>query len=627
MNIINMLCDKMRLIVRYCSEDRIGLAVAGMADLSGVLTKAIETIISFNRNNAKDRTSINTLTGSFRLAMDAVNRRDKELLMASLSEGIIPEFEIARHNGIEVPFCEEESERLKTEQRLKASQLLVVVCLFGYGDGSYYEELCNMAPEGSTFIVFEPEKDSVSEFQIELSNNIDYYLLDRVIIASTPGYDIVFCSEFILFLNAIKNNNVRINVNLNALKRFKENASKNVIANLHILEKCNFVDSLKTIVPCDVPVIIVSAGPSLDKNIELLKKAKGHSLIFAVDTALKYLMEHDIMPDLAITVEPIKPMANYEDDRCFDIPHVFSCESNPAIVSKERSRIFIYNCCEYVKGLLNAVGISVPSQMGSGGSVATSAFAICVSLKIKKIILIGQDLAYDGTSTHAGKVESAGFSENIGTDMVEGIDGGQVRTRSDWQGYLFWFEKMIRLINEQHLDISVIDATEGGALIHGSHVMTFAEVIEKCCKECNYVFAEKLNKLPHLLDINKYNEVRVIIRRSFDEIALVKEASRKAIRICEEMLMEDKKGSKRTASAEMGKKEEAFRQLEKCRHICESALLYSLINNYTISDILEGINRLHINGDDELSEISRQKVVFGAIAEACDYFAALRPKV
>ena len=57
---------------------------------------------------------------------------------------------------------------------------------------------------------------------------------------------------------------------------------------------------------------------------------KGHSLIFAVDTALKYMMEHDIMPDLAITVEPVKPMANYEDDRCFDIPHVFDCESNPA---------------------------------------------------------------------------------------------------------------------------------------------------------------------------------------------------------------------------------------------------------------------------------------------------------
>ena len=153
MNIIDLLCDKLRLVVRYCAEERIGMAVIGMADLNEVLPKAIETIITFNKENIELEADIEALTGSFRSALDAASRKDGKMLTVSLGEGIIPEIERARHNGIEVPFPTEAVERLKTEQRLGASQMPAVICLFGYGNGSYYEKLCNIAPEGSTFIV------------------------------------------------------------------------------------------------------------------------------------------------------------------------------------------------------------------------------------------------------------------------------------------------------------------------------------------------------------------------------------------------------------------------------------------------------------------------------------------
>ena len=63
--------------------------------------------------------------------------------------------------------------------------------------------------------------------------------------------------------------------------------------------------------------------------------------------------------------------------------------------------------------------------------------------------MIGQDLAYQGEATHAGGIESKGINNNIGYEMIEGIDGGQVRTRSDWLAYLKWFENAKQVAEEK----------------------------------------------------------------------------------------------------------------------------------------------------------------------------------
>ncbi len=618
MNILDLLCNKLKMVADYADGGFADKAVRGMSDVNGALTEAAGTIIAHKQANRGSGPDEMALLGSLQLVLDAMQKQDMKGLSAALREGLIPELEQARKAGITVgdpgtkPITEE---LLREEQRLADSTAPAVVCLFGYGDGAYYNELCAKAPEGSTFIVYEPENDNVIDLREELVKNIDFYRLDSTLILATPGYDRIFAAEYVEFVHEINANRERILVNKNTMKRFKDNAAKNVITNLHILGRANLVGELPAILPREVPVIIVSAGPSLDKNIEQLKKAKGHSLIFAVDTAMKYLMQHDIMPDLGITVEPIKPMANYEDDRCFDVPHIFDCESNPEIVSRERSRIFIYNCRDYVKRLLETVGVSVDADVASGGSVATAAFAVCYQLQMKTIVMIGQDLAYSGTATHAGGVESAGINGDIGTELVDGIDGEPVRTRSDWLGYLRWFENAVATIKDQHLDMTVIDATEGGALIHGSHVMTLADVIDKYCAGCDYDFAEELKKLPYLLDNEEYDELRGKIELSFDELSTVKDAAQKAAELCGKIIADE---------AQINPADR--QQLSEYRRICEGALMYSLINNYAVSDIADEVNRLRQQGNDALSGIRQQKLAFDAIAGACDYFKNLRPE-
>ena len=50
----------------------------------------------------------------------------------------------------------------------------------------------------------------------------------------------------------------------------------------------------------EIPAILVSAGPSLDKNISELKKAQGKAFIVVVDAALRTVLRAGVRPDLTI---------------------------------------------------------------------------------------------------------------------------------------------------------------------------------------------------------------------------------------------------------------------------------------------------------------------------------------
>lgn len=608
--LVKMICDKTSVIIKYCTDGNENSALAGMGDITEPLTEALSKLMQLKASAPGFRFDEMSLLGGLQLALGAMQAKDLGGLASALRECIRPELEqaLSQLNGEFI--TDSEAEGWAESLELRGGDQ--VVCMFGYGDGACYTRLC--ARQNATFIVFEPETDSIADLKEQLCEHVDFYRLNDLLVCAHPGYERVFATEYAAFVHAVNENRERVLVNKNTLGRFRDSASRNVITNLHILEKCNLVSDLAAILPRDVPVIIVSAGPSLDKNIELLKEAKGHCLIFAVDTAMKYLMQHDIMPDVGITVEPIKPMANYADDRIFDVPHIFDCESNPEIVTRERGRIFIYNCRDYVRRLIEAAGKAVPDDVASGGSVATAAFAVCYELQMRTIILIGQDLAYSGTATHAGGVESAGINGDIGTDTVDGIDGEPVRTRSDWKGYLKWFESAIKTINDQKLDMHVIDATEGGALIHGSRVMTLKAALDTYClgeKRCDYVFSEALEHLAPIFDAAEYAKVRELNDASFKELEEVKAAAREASGLCTGMI--ERRGS-----------EDALNRIAGLRKTCETALMYPLINNYAVPTVIDEIDRLRQARDDEFSEIKQQRLAFDAIADACDYFAAMK---
>ena len=102
------------------------------------------------------------------------------------------------------------------------------------------------------------------------------------------------------------------------------------------------------------PAIVVSAGPSLDKNINELKKAKDKAFMIVVDTALKAVLRAGIVPDLTITIDPHKPLILFEDERIRELPMIFCIMSNKQVMDSQKGKkIFFGDSESYIQAIFN----------------------------------------------------------------------------------------------------------------------------------------------------------------------------------------------------------------------------------------------------------------------------------
>lgn len=245
----------------------------------------------------------------------------------------------------------------------------------------------------------------------------------------------------------------------------------------------------------DKPVIIVSAGPSLEKNIHLLHEVNNKAVIIATETILSRLLQEGIMPHFVTTIERTMPSYEY-GYKGKNIPPDVTLIAPPVI----KPMIFAEYKGELIIPLRDGIrefmwwdeilNLGEDAFVSMGDSTAHLAFGFAMQVGANPIVLIGQDLAFGefGTGCHAGGT----FYEDVGTnyakdpmqeptETVEGYYGGMVTTNRLWKSFKKWFELYIYHLREKAV---VINATEGGAKINGAVQMTLKEVIEKyCCEE------------------------------------------------------------------------------------------------------------------------------------------------
>lgn len=227
------------------------------------------------------------------------------------------------------------------------------------------------------------------------------------------------------------------------------------------------------------PILIVAAGPSLNKQISLLKKYQNLFIVLAVDTVWPILDKNQIIPDVLFALDSrSKPSWNenqISEKTCFAVD--IGCA--PKLVWSNNKNHMFTTTSAGIMGLLGRMDISVDS-LPTGGSVATSAFGFGRILGGNPIILIGQDLALTGGKDHAdGYVHS--YSEatlknrtNHGFD-IEGYYGDQVRTERQLLFYKTWYEKQV----QDYPETMVINSTEGGAKIFGTLQIPFENICEE----------------------------------------------------------------------------------------------------------------------------------------------------
>ena len=225
----------------------------------------------------------------------------------------------------------------------------------------------------------------------------------------------------------------------------------------------------------DIPIIIAAAGPSLKKNISQLKGLHDRAIIVAVSHAAKTMEMAGIHPHFYAETDPALNNAFLKLE---DTDNIRIIMKPSAASDKQRSycgRCFYFGFDgEAFFGFKNRVN---DKNYNCGGSVATDVFDFFASSGYKKIILIGQDLAYDdeGHSHVDQDINAHGYADGI----TEDIYGNPIKTRSDWMMFIRVYEKLIDL----HPGVRVIDATEGGAKIRGTDIKTLKECIAEYCSE------------------------------------------------------------------------------------------------------------------------------------------------
>ena len=225
----------------------------------------------------------------------------------------------------------------------------------------------------------------------------------------------------------------------------------------------------------NIPLYIISAGPSLDKNIKELKKAKGKGVILSVGRAVRSLLKENIEPDLIIIIDPQDFVYNSQlKGLDIDIPIIVlsTCDKNVMLKYKGQKLIALQEgytpAEEYAKQHNHKL-------VQTGGSVATTALDVAINMGCNPIIFVGQDLAYTDGKTHSQSTYSKSIERYKNLREVEDIYGNTVHTPKNLYSYLRWIQNRIEL----EKNVKFIDATEGGAKIEGTEVLTLKETIRR----------------------------------------------------------------------------------------------------------------------------------------------------
>ncbi|QHQ60677.1 DUF115 domain-containing protein [Anaerocolumna sedimenticola] len=516
--------------------------------------------------------------------------------------------------------------------------LNIVVSMFGLGNGYFARELMLKLKKEDFLLIYEPSTDlfvkAMEHFDLSdiIGNENTILLLDEIngiefknvlkmcvnwmnlnsqVICNHPHYDTIFKESYNLFNKAIKDNSNGILVNENTNAATSKLITKNTMNNFKFLKGCNIVTDLLGKIPVDIPAIIVAAGPSLDKNINELKMAKGKAVIFAVDTAVKYLLKNQIIPDFIVTLDPKKSLHHLSDPRCNNIPLICRIEARTENLQRNNKRIIFFNMEGYTAKLLQMVGKDT-GWFQSGGSVTTGAFSICKTLGFQTIILVGCDLAYSGKSTHAGGMTVDVSEAGRYLETVEDIYGNEIKTRYDWFIYLRWFEEAITLLN----DGEVIDATEGGARIKGTKLMTLKDSINKYCLK-NIDVDNMIRELPPVISKEELKIIQESIERDLKELKDIQEKANQGIEICKRLLNKYNKSIRETEGSI-----EKNKQLSQINNFIEAKRVYILIDWDIAQDTFSYISDLYVYADNEKEDkiytYEKAKTLYTSIAKAVD---------
>ena len=426
---------------------------------------------------------------------------------------------------------QKEAEKIINNVELENKKIILV---FGFGFGYYIEEISKRINEDVEIFIFQEDLQILNEalryrdfeaiFKKDniyfFTTNQKYEMLEKFEkhfkVGLLPEYEIIKHKieyernkkEYTKVYEYIKNMLSTHLVNSSTIFEFSKLWQKNRFYNLkHFANSIGvdkFFEKFK-----NKPIIIVAAGPSLDKNIKYLHWIKNKAIIIAVGTVLKKLEKEKIIPDLIVSLDAGE--ANWEHFRRVDyekIPILYELMINTKILDHHIGEKIIFASTD----IISEWGEEILGKKGfikSGGTVALTGYDFAVKIGGNPIILLGQDLAYSGGKTHASSTVYEKDKIGAGYNLeVEDIYGKKVMSDIKFKTFKEFFERFISKDKKMNEKLMVFDCTEGGAKIKGTEVKSIKDVYFNYIESSDVDFEKvleveskkKLNKIQKLED-------------------------------------------------------------------------------------------------------------------------------
>ena len=276
--------------------------------------------------------------------------------------------------------------------------------------------------------------------------------------------------------------------------------------------------------------IIVATGPSLDKQLDTLKKFAPYSTIISLDASYPILKKHGIVPDYVTSIERVEATSSFFStrDKKFDenIYFIVASLTHPQTIKNILPRRLVLTMRPQQSEI--AFNMKKYGYLGIGHSTANQAFQLAYALGHKNIVLIGQDLAFapDGKSHATGHA----FAQADEYLYVKAYGGeGEVRTTYIWDKFKNQYEKDIEQSSKE--GYVTYNCTEGGARIEGSIEKPFLETMNELCKD------KIPKKEPNISKISEKQRSKDLLK-AYTYIAKKVKTQKEAKRKIEEVFLE-----------------------------------------------------------------------------------------
>ncbi|STA92944.1 motility associated factor glycosyltransferase family protein [Clostridium cochlearium] len=351
-----------------------------------------------------------------------------------------------------------------------------IIVVFGLASGEHIKELMNKLEENNKVLIIEPDinvlnkfleleyaKDIINDDRISLclckkgevekffNSNIDNInIKSNIKLKVFSNYEKIYKNEILEALYALKNvveNSLADNI---TIKYFSETFAKAFINNLKHIIKASPINYFKNKFE-GKSAIVVSAGPSLEKNVHELKEVQDNFIIITGARSLGTLIKNNIIPDFICMVDPgdinCKFIEKYLD---YKIPLVFFENTSYKAMNLYKGSKVLFSGNPVTSIILEQ---NIDSLL-AGGSVAHTCTSFASYIGCNPITFIGQDFAYTGEKLHS---DSSAFKEEnkinskIDFIKVKDIFGNLVKTDRNLNLYRMNMEEIIKSIVIKHL--------------------------------------------------------------------------------------------------------------------------------------------------------------------------------